>query len=223
MTLQGNFLDYIMVFGGGVLISFSPCAYPLLPVTVGYIGAKCTNSKIKGFFLSLVYVTGIATTYSILGMIAALSGSFFGRISTHPISYLVVGIAFIVFGLSFWDLFKIPLPSISFNKQTKNRGFLGIFVLGLLSGLVIGPCVAPALGAILVYIAQKGNVFYGASLLFTFAYGMGFLLILAGTFCGLLLNLPKAGKWLSGVKKVSGLILIIAGVYFILKAGRIIL
>jgi len=222
MTLQGNFIDYILVFGGGVLVSFTPCVYPLLPVTVGYIGAKGAGSKIKGFLLSLVYVSGIAVTYSILGLIAALTGSLFGAISSHPILNLIVGIIFILFGLSLMEILSIPFPSISI-KKTEGKGFLSVFILGLISGLVIGPCIAPALGAILAYIASQGNMFYGASLLFTFAYGMGLLLILAGTFSGLLLSLPKSGAWLLKVKKMSGLILILVGVYFILKAGRIIL
>jgi len=222
MTLQGNFIDYILVFGGGVLVSFTPCVYPLLPVTVGYIGAKGAGSKIKGFLLSLVYVSGIAVTYSILGLIAAVTGSLFGAISSHPISNLIVGIIFILFGLSLMEILKIPIPSISI-KKTGGKGFLSVFVLGLISGLVIGPCIAPALGAILAYTASQGNMFYGASLLFTFAYGMGLLLILAGTFSGLFLSLPKSGAWLLKVKKISGLILIIVGIYFILKAGRIIL
>ncbi|MBM3249146.1 MAG: hypothetical protein FJZ10_07005 [Candidatus Omnitrophica bacterium] len=222
MTLQGNFLDYIIVFSGGVLISFSPCAYPLLPVSIGYIGARSSGSKIKGFVLSLVYVSGIAVTYSILGLIAALTGRLFGRIATHPVSNLVVGIVFIVFGLSLLELFNLRLPQVSVKKSEK-KGLLTVFVFGLISGLAIGPCVAPALGAILVYIASKENVLYGASLLFVFAYGMGFLLILAGTFSGLLLSLPKPGKWLELIEKIAGIILIIAGIYFLLKAGRIIL
>jgi len=204
------------------LISFSPCAYPLLPVSIGYIGARSSGSKIKGFVLSLVYVSGIAVTYSILGLIAALTGRLFGRIATHPVSNLVVGIVFIVFGLSLLELFNLRLPQVSVKKSEK-KGLLTVFVFGLISGLAIGPCVAPALGAILVYIASKENVLYGASLLFVFAYGMGFLLILAGTFSGLLLSLPKPGKWLELIEKIAGIILIIAGIYFLLKAGRIIL
>ncbi len=222
MILQGNFLDYIIVFGGGVLISFSPCAYPLLPVSIGYIGARSSDSKIKGFILSLVYVSGIAITYSVLGLIAALTGKLFGRIATHPISNLVVGIVFIIFGLTLLELFNLSPPQISVKKSGR-KGLLSVFVFGLISGLAIGPCVAPALGAILTYIASKGNVFYGASLLLVFAYGMGLLLIVAGTFSGFLLSLPKPGRWLILVKKIGGIILIVAGVFFLLKAGRIIL
>jgi thiol:disulfide interchange protein DsbD len=222
MTLQGNLVDYLVVFSGGVLVSFTPCVYPLLPITIGYIGAKGAETKIKGFILSLIYVFGIAVTYSILGLIAALAGQLFGAISTHPLSYLIVGVIFILFGLAWLDIFKLSLPVIPI-KKTEGKGFISVFVLGLVSGLIIGPCIAPALGAILAYIASRGNVLYGASLLFTFAYGMGFLIILAGTFSGLLLNLPKSGNWLLKVKNISGLILIIIGVYFILKAGRIIL
>ncbi|MFH1890690.1 MAG: cytochrome c biogenesis protein CcdA, partial [Candidatus Kuenenbacteria bacterium] len=130
MTLQGNFIDYILVFGGGLLVSFTPCVYPLLPVTVGYIGAQGAESKIKGFLLSLVYVSGIAITYSVLGLIAAATGQLFGTISTHPLSNLSVGIIFILLGLSWFGIIRIPFPALSI-KKTNSRGFLSVFILGL--------------------------------------------------------------------------------------------
>ena len=97
--------------------------------------------------------------------------------------------------------------------------FLSAFFLGLVSGLAVGPCIAPALGTILLYVAAKQNVFYGASLLFVFAYGMGVLLILAGTFSALFVNLSRSEIWLARLKKLSGFILLGIGEYFLLKAG----
>jgi len=94
MNLLGNPLDYLLVFGAGALVSFSPCVYPLLPVSIGIIGAK-SGSKLKGFLSSLVYVSGIAITYSVLGLIASLTGMLFGKISTHPVTNIVVGLIFI--------------------------------------------------------------------------------------------------------------------------------
>ena len=107
------------------------------------------------------------------------------------------------------------------NKIERKGGYLSVFLLGLASGLVAGPCTAPALGAILVYVASRQNVVYGASLLFSFAYGMGFLLILTGTFGAFFLRLPKSGAWLTGIKKAGGFILIAAGEYFLIQAGRL--
>ena len=218
MILQGNFLDYIFVFLGGVVMSFTPCVYPLLPVTVGYIGARSSGSKLRGFILSVIYVTGVAITYSVLGLIAALTGRLFGLIAVHPISHIIAGIVFIIFGIALLDVFNISLPEVSLQNRIKLTGFFSVFILGLVSGLVVGPCTAPALGAILIYIGSRQNIIYGMSLMFTFAYGVGTVLILAGTFSGLLVNLPKSGPWLVKIKKVCGLILILAGGYFLIKA-----
>ncbi len=203
-------------------MSFSPCVYPLVPVTLGFIGVKGSAGRARGFYLSLVYVLGLAVTYSALGLIAALSGKLFGRISSNPLSFLIVGNVCILAGLSFFEAINIPFIGLRLqDKVDKKGGYLSVFLLGLASGLVAGPCTAPALGAILVYVAGRQNVFYGASLLFSFAYGMGFLLILTGTFGALFLRLPKSGAWLMGIKKACGFILIAAGEYFLIQAGRL--
>ncbi len=221
MNLQGNSLDYLGVFLGGVIVGFSPCVYPLVPVTLGFIGVGAGGSRLRGFLLSLIYVLGLAITYSALGLIASLTGKLFGEISTHPVSFLVIGNACILAGLSFFDIIPLNLIGIPIQGRIKRTGgYVSVFLLGLASGLVAGPCTAPALGTILLYVASRQNVFYGASLLFVFAYGMGLLLILVGTFSSLLLNFPKSGAWLMRIKKACGFILIAIGEYFLIKAGR---
>lgn len=222
MILQGNFLDYLTAFIAGIVVSFSPCVYPLVPVVLGFIGVKSGASRLRGLSLSLVYVSGLAVTYSILGLIASLSGKLFGQISSHPASFLVVGNVCIVAGLSFFDVIKISFTRLRLaNKVTTDKGYLSSFLLGAASGLVAGPCTAPALAAILVYVASKQNVIYGTSLLFVFAYGMGFLLILVGTFSSVFVNLPKSERWLRGIKKLCGFILLAIGEYFLIQAGRL--
>ncbi len=215
MNPSVNSLDYFKAFLGGVGMSLTPCVYPLIPITVGYIGVSSSGSKFKGFLLSLVYVTGIAITYSILGLFASLTGTIFGRIGSHPVTYLLVGIVIIVFGLSLSDLWVINLPRTIKPAALKKRGYLSVFFLGLSSGLVVSPCLTPVLGAILLHLATKKNFIYGAALLFSFAYGMGLILILAGTFSALLVNLPRSGKWMLYIKKAFSFILIAAGIYFI--------
>lgn len=216
MNLSGSPLDYVFAFLGGVLVSFTPCVFPLIPVTAGYIGATAAKSKFKGFTLSLVYVTGIAITYSVMGLIASLSGQLFGKISSSGITYIVFGALITVFGLSMLDIFYISFPNLFKLPGIKKQNYFSTFVLGLASGLVIGPCVTPALAAILAYLAAKKNIFYGMTLLFTFAYGMGLLLILVGTFSGILLALPKPQKWMVYVKRLAAFVILASGIYFII-------
>ncbi|MDD4980736.1 MAG: cytochrome c biogenesis protein CcdA [Candidatus Omnitrophica bacterium] len=222
MILPDNSLTYIGAFLGGLGLSFSPCVYPLVPVTLGFIGVEAGSSRLRGFIFSLVYVSGIAVTYSILGLVASLSAGLFGRISTHPVSFLIIGNACIISGLSFFDVIHINFSGIRLQHKIKmTGGILSVFLLGLTSGLVISPCTAPALGTILLYVATRQNIFYGASLLFVFAYGMGFLLILTGTFSSIFMNLSKSHAWLKVVKKLSGFIMLGIGEYFLIMAGRL--
>ena len=184
------------------------------------MGVKEGSSRLKGFTLSLIYVLGLAVTYSILGLIASLTGRLFGKICRHPVSFFIIGNACIITGLSFFDIINIGFTGLRLQNKIKMKGdFLSAFFLGLVSGLAVGPCIAPALGTILLYVAAKQNVFYGASLLFVFAYGMGVLLILAGTFSALFVNLSRSEIWLARLKKLSGFILLGIGEYFLLKAG----
>jgi thiol:disulfide interchange protein DsbD len=218
MNQPGDF-TYLQAFLGGIAVSFTPCVYPLIPVTASFIGTHTAGSKFKGLSLSLVYVTGIAIIYSLLGVIASLTGTIFGRVSSHPITNIIVGLIIMIFGISMLGVFHMHLAH---GKQIvhKKHDFLSTFVLGLSSGLIASSCLTPVLGSILIYIATKKNIFYGATLLLTFAYGMGFVLIIIGTFEGLLVNMPKAGKWMEYIKKIGAVILILTGIYFIITGIR---
>jgi len=224
LYLQGSvLLAFLAVYLGGIVISFTPCTYPLIPVTVGFIGAQGSSSKLRGFFLSLFYVGGIAVTYSILGGVAALSGKIFGQMQTTPWTYFIMANLCLFMGLSMLDVFSLSLPvPQKLMKITGNRnkkGFFASFLMGAVSGVVIGPCTAPALAVLLGYVAVKTNLLLGMSLLFIFALGMGTLLIIVGTFAGVIAALPKSGKWMTKIKIVFGLILIGAAEYFLYTAG----
>jgi len=224
LYMQGSvFLAFLAAYVGGLVISFTPCTYPLIPVTVGFIGAQGSSSKLRGFFLSLFYVGGIAFTYSILGGVAALSGRLFGQMQTTPWTYFIMANLCLIMGLSMLDVFSISMPvSQKIMKLTgdKNKkGFLDSFLVGAISGVVIGPCTAPVLAILLGYVAVKTNLLLGMSLLFVFAFGMGTLLIIVGTFAGVIASLPKSGKWMIKIKTVFGLILIGAAEYFLYTAG----
>ncbi len=216
-------LAYIAVFLGGVLTSFTPCVYPMIPITIAYIGGRSGESRLKGLFLSIFYVIGMAATYSALGAFAALTGKLFGSASTNPILYLVVANIFIFLGLSMLDVFALPIPSFLTSRQPgkKSGGYLGAFLVGLLAGTVAAPCTAPVLGVVLTYVAAEQNVFYGITLLFIFSIGLGTLLIIVGTFAGLMSSLPKTGTWSVVIKKFFGWLMIAAGEYFLITAGKL--
>jgi thiol:disulfide interchange protein DsbD len=223
--LQGSvLLAFVAAYVGGVVISFTPCTYPLIPVTVGFIGAHGGTSKLRGFFLSLFYVTGLAVTYAALGAIAALSGKIFGQLQTTPLTYFVMGNICLVMGLSMLDVFRISIPvpqKLMRYTGTGRKGFVSSFLLGMVSGFVIGPCTAPALGVLLGFVALKTHVVMGIGLLFVFAFGMGTLLILAGTFAGVIAAMPRSGSWMTVISRIFGVILIGAAEYFLYTAGTL--
>ena len=224
--LQGSVaLAFLAVYLGGVLISFTPCVYPVIPITVAFIGARGQGSRGRGLILSLVYVTGMAVTYTILGVVAALSGSLFGRIQSNPWSYFLIGNLCIAIGLSMLDVFSFSVRTPGFVTRVRSgngkRGLAGSFLVGAASGLVMGPCTAPALAVILGYAATRQNVALAAGLMFVFAFGMGTLLILVGTFAGLLAGIPKSGEWMTRISRVFGWILLGAGEYFLVNAGML--
>ena len=216
-------LAYVIVFAAGVLTSFTPCVYPMIPVTVTYIGGAQAGSKKRAALRTLVYVLGIAIVYSSLGAFAALTRTFFGQISTNPWIYFIVGNVIILFGLSMLDAIVIPIPGMLTRGSKGGDNYLGALVMGMASGLVAAPCTAPVLGTLLIYVGSSGSMAYGASLLFTFAFGLGFLLLILGTFAGALASLPRAGAWMVTVKKVFGLGMILVGEYFLVKMGRLML
>ncbi len=218
-------LAFLAVYMAGVLVSFTPCIYPVVPITLACIGARGVGSKTKGFTLSLIYVSGMAFTYAILGMIAALSGKLFGQIQTNPWTYLVIGNLFLLMGLSMLGVFSLSIRPPRFitalSRGKKGSGIVGSFLTGAVSGMIVGPCTTPALAVVLGYAATKQNVTLAALLMFVFALGMGTLLILVGTFAGLLAGIPKSGAWMVRISKAFGWILVATGEYFLINAGML--
>ncbi|MFH1847844.1 MAG: cytochrome c biogenesis protein CcdA [Candidatus Omnitrophota bacterium] len=219
-----NLIAYPVVFLAGVLTSLTPCIYPLIPILVGYIGGKQEKSRFANFTISLSYVLGMAVTFAALGAAAALTGSLFGQLQTSPWSHLIVGNIIILFGLSLLGV--IHVPQIRFFAKGsaavhKKKGLLGAFLMGLFSGLVAAPCTTAVLGALLTFVASKQNVIFGTTLLFTFALGMGTLLLILGIFAGVLTSMPKSGKWTVLLQKAFGFFMIGVGEFFVIKAGML--
>ncbi|OGX30389.1 MAG: hypothetical protein A2787_04640 [Omnitrophica WOR_2 bacterium RIFCSPHIGHO2_01_FULL_48_9] len=220
MNLTGGISDYFIVYASGVVVSFTPCVYPILPITASFIaGANTQGTKLMGLIISLIYVLGLAATYCLLALFAALTGQIFGQFQNSPIVFLIVANVFLFFALVMLDVIPLPNVGLDIHNKIKPKNFWTVFLFGMASGLIVGPCTAPVLSALLVYVGLKQNILHGTSLLFVFAYGVGTSLILIGTFSSLLAHLPKSGRWLIRIKHGSGLILLIAAEYFLIKAG----
>jgi thiol:disulfide interchange protein DsbD len=231
VDLAGNFelylrssplMAYAAAYLSGLFVSCTPCIYPVIPVTVAYISTQSRGSKLRGLTLSLSYVLGTSLTYTILGSVAAFTGMLFGQIQTNPWTFVVMANICVLMGLSMLGVFTLPLPQSSGpGSGDSKKGLLGAFILGAAVGLALGPCTAPVMGVLLGYVATKQNLFFGMSLLFAFSFGLGTILILLGSFSGLLASLPRAGMWMVRVQKAFGWVLIAMGEYFLIKAGEL--
>ena len=219
---EGSLAAYPVVFVAGILASLTPCVYPLIPVTVAILGGSGVQTKWRGLFISSCYVLGIALTYSVLGIVAGATHLAFGAIATSPWAYFVLANACFVFGLWMLGAVSIPMPSFVKSNVAKGKtvGPVTALLMGLVFGLAAGPCTAPVLGVLLLFIGAQGGIIYGATLMFTFAVGLGLLLLIVGTFSAARGSLPKAGIWMERIKKFFGWCMLGVGEYFAVMMGR---
>lgn len=206
-----------VVFAAGVLTSFTPCVYPMIPVTVAFIGGAAAGSRRRAVSLSTVYVAGLALVYALLGVAAAMFGKQFGSFTRTPWVYGGVAVLFVLFGLAMLDWISIPVPGFFGKVQSKGvrrGGHGGALLVGMAAGFVAAPCTAPVLGVLLIYVMDTRDVIWGGSLLLVFAIGLGLLLMLIGIFSGLLTSLPRAGRWMTVVKAIFGVGMLVVGIWF---------
>lgn len=213
-------LAFLLAFLAGLLTSFTPCIFPMIPITLAILGSGAEGrSRRQNFILSLVYVHGIAITYSVLGLLAVKTGSLFGSALGNPWIIGALCLLMLVMALSLLGFFDLQMPAFIrhyFGRGTKKTGYLGALISGLFAGVVASPCVGPILVAILAFVATQGSYVLGFFLLFTYAMGMGFLFILLGAFSELTRKLPKSGPWMDGVKVFLALLMLV-GLYYYLQ------
>lgn len=218
----------IAVFFTGLLTSLTPCVYPMVPITAGVVG-RASQSKHQALLYSFCYVLGLALVYAALGVIAAASGQLFGGVASHP--FTLAGLALLCSFMGAWMLGWLHVPSltVSWNRSqsdtTPKKNILwlkglSLFGAGALSGLVMAPCTSPVLGMLLMFVAAKNELMLGGILMFCFALGMSALLIVAGTFSGVLASLPRSGRWMNVVKWILALLMFTAASFFSLSAAR---
>jgi len=215
---KGSWTAFMVAFLGGILASFTPCVYPVIPITIGYIGGASAGKPLRGLWLSFIFALGIAIVYSTLGLFAAATGTLFGSISGSPVVNIVIAVVFGLMGISMLGAFDIALPSAlqtSLVGGSTKKGLFGPLLLGMASGLVMAPCVGPVIVALLAWVAQTGDLFYGWALLFAFSLGLGLLFLVIGTFAGAIQALPRAGSWMEVVKKGFGWVLLAGALYML--------
>ncbi len=209
LLAQGSVLAFAIAFAGGFLTSLTPCVYPLIPITVSIFGAKQSAHRTQAMALSGLYVLGIATTYSSLGIGAALTGKAFGSAMQNPWVVGVVALLFAAMALSMFGAFDLQLPPSLQGRLAKvgGAGNAGSFAMGLAAGIIAAPCTGPVLAAALTFVAAKGSVAFGLGIMFAYALGMGLLFFVIGAFS---ISLPKSGPWMETVKGVLGVALLAA-------------
>jgi cytochrome c-type biogenesis protein len=213
-------LGYGAAYVGGVVATASPCILASIPLVIGFVGGYAGGNKKQAFFYSLTFVVGLAIVMSILGAVAALMGTMFGEVGTYW--YFVVAVILMVMGLQLSGLINLKLGGASQKFLPQRTGLLGALILGALFGLVLSPCASPVLAVILTLAAVKREVAYGSSLLFAYALGQGTLVILAGTFTGVIESFlqSKGAKFGTIMQQVAGYLIFLVGVYIFFQGIR---
>ena len=218
---QGSFwLIVSFFFGAGLLLAFTPCMFPMIPILSGIIvgrGHKITHAH--GFILSFAYVMGMAITYAAVGVLAGFSGTLLSNALQTPWALGSFALIFVLLALSMFGLYELQLPTALQSRLTNTSNKLhgghlsGVFVMGALSAIIVGPCVAAPLAGALLYIGQTHDAYLGGSALFAMALGMGVPLMLIGASAGTLL--PKVGPWMESVKRIFGVLLLAVAIWII--------
>lgn len=214
-----------ILFGAGLATSLTPCIYPMIPITAGILGgagAAGRPARTRAI-MTLCYVLGLASVYASLGLVAGLTGSLFGAISTNPWALLIMGNLLLVSGLALLDVFTMSaghrLLAWASRFGAERPG--GAFMMGATSGLVAAPCGAPAFAAVLTFVGGTGSALLGFVYLFVFSLGMTALLAVIGLFAGSVSALPKSGKWLLWIKRVGGVLLLAMSQYYFIQVGKV--
>ena len=214
---KGSLLTFLAIFLIGLALNLTPCVYPMLSVTVSLFGSQTETKFPRVFIKAILYVLGIATMYSALGVMAALGGGLFGSWLQSP--WVLGSIAALLFALalSSFGLYQIQMPYWLTSKLggTSGSGLITIYLSGLVVGVFAAPCVGPPVIALLTFVAAKGSASFGFWAFFTLALGLGFPYLILGTFAGLLKKIPRSGSWLVWVEHIFGVILTGAALFYL--------
>lgn len=203
-------LRLAFVFLLGLLLSLTPCIYPMIPITVGILQAQGSKSLGRNFFLSSCYTLGLSTTFALMGLLAASSGSVFGHLLANPLFILCIVALLCYFAFSLFGFYNMYIPKVMRGKGSLSStgSALSIFTFGLASGTFASPCVSPGLALVLAIVAALGSKLLGFLLLFVFGIGMSTPLLIIGTFSSSITMLPRAGMWMIEIQRIFGFLLL---------------
>lgn len=215
-----------ILFVAGVLTSLTPCIYPMIPITAAIVGGQVAGEakapRWRTPLLTFAYVMGLALVYASLGLVAGITGTMFGSISTNPWFYFAMANLLMIAALSMLDVLPVRLPASLVNRAatagTAGR-FSGAFVMGSVSGLVAAPCGAPVMAAVLTWVTVTQQAALGFIYLFSFSLGMCALLVAVGLFSGTVTRLPRAGVWMVWVKRGFAIVMIGVAEYYLVQMG----
>ena len=229
--LSSPLLAIPVLFLGGVLTSLNPCIYPMIPITAAIVGGAGTTEaagapRSRTVLLTLMYVLGLAGLYSTLGLIAGMSGTMFGVISTNPWLYFVMANMLLLSGLMLLDVIPVPVPRWALDRASRagTAGrYGGAFLMGSVSGVVAAPCGAPIMAAVLTWVTTTQSAALGFIYLFSFSLGMCALLVGVGLSSGFLARLPRSGAWMTWIKKGFGFLMLGVAEYYLIKMGQLLI
>ena len=212
-------IQFGLVFLLGILMSLTPCIYPVIPLTVGALQTQRSTSLGFSFLLACCYAIGLSTTFAVMGLIAASSGQLFGSFAQHPLFVLIIILQLAYMAGSMFGWYEIYIPRFMQARAhtVKAGSLLSALTFGVISGTVASPCLSPGLALLLTIVATLGNKLLGLCLLLIFGLGLSTPLILIGTFANSLNRLPRAGSWMLEIKRWFGFMLIGMCLFFLAK------
>ena len=218
-VLQSNgiLLGLIIVFLGGLALNLTPCVYPLIPITIGFFGGQSEGSTKRLAVMGILFVVGLAVTYSVIGVITSVTGAVFGTLLQNPFVIIAVAVILIALSLSMFGVYEFKLPDKLVAKAGGAKGgYYGAFFMGLTLGIVAAPCIGPFVLGLVTYVAAKQDVFFGFIMFFVLAVGLGTPYLFLAIFSGKIKKLPRSGEWMQAVEHIFGLILVGMAIYFLL-------
>lgn len=223
----GSLAVFPIVFVAGILASLLPCVYPVIPLTIAYLGAAAAKTKLRAFMLSLTYVLGMSATYALMGAaffaakLVFKSTLAFGSWVSHPGLYVGLGGLYLVLGLWMLDVFHFSFGAAKAGAKDRPTGLGGAFLVGMSAGLIVGPCTGPVLAAVIGLALREHVIARAILLMVTYSLGLGLLFLLIGTFSALAARRPKPGRWMVVLKGVFAGAIIVFACVCLVHAGRL--